>query len=299
MFRLLVTLMCLAAPAAAEVTVADDRRPQTFDAPPERVVALSWAMAEMLLGLEVTPVGVAETDGYATWVAAPPLPDGVADMGLRSEPNLEAIADAAPDLILASDQQQAGLDALGQIAPVMWFESFDAAQDNPAKARETFLTLGRLLDREAAARETLKEIDARTAAAGARVHAHFGGEVPPVVPVRLLTPAAVRVHGANSMATAALEGMGLTHADAGAPTDWGFTQRRVEDLSEYEDAIVLHIDPFPAGEELYDTPLWRFMPFVQADRFAVAEPVWTFGGALSVARLAEAFADALTELPVE
>ena len=284
MLRLAAFLLCLASPAISQ------------DAPPKRIAALSWGLAENLLALGVDPVAVADVEGYRTWVGTPGLPDTTRDVGLRAEPNLEALAEVAPDLILVSDQQKDIAAALRGIAEVWIVESFDAGQDNAAAARTALLDLGAKLGRTDEAHATLDDIDARIAAAGVRVREHFDGAPPPVLPIRLLTPTTVRVHGANGLALAALEGMGLTHPDPGEATAWGFVQRPVEDLAAYEDAAVINFVPFAGRDELYSTQLWSFMPFVRHGRFAEAGPVWTFGGALSVASLAEAMADALVSL---
>lgn len=268
----------------------------TRDAPPERIAALSWALAELVLELDMVPAGVADVDGYRTWVRQPELRPDVVDLGLRNEPNMQRLAELAPDLILASDQQADLLPRLERIAPVVLFRSFDAAQDNAAVSRETFRALARTLGREALAEERLAELDALIVAAGTRVRAHFGGPVPPILPIRFLSPESLRLHGANSMAKAALDGMGLEHAAPGPPTDWGFMQKRVEDLAAFDEAIVLNIEPFPEKKALHASRIWQFMPFVRDGRYAEVRPVWTFGGTFSVGYLADAFAEALLTL---
>lgn len=270
---------------------------QAEDDTPERIVALSWALAELLIELDTPPVGVADVAGYRQWVQSPSLPDGVADVGLRQEPNLERLVELAPNLILASDQQAGLLSMLERIAPVRLIEGFDAAQDNAGASRETYLDLARLTRRETLARKRLATLDARIAAAGARVRDHFIGAVPPILPIRLLTPETFRLHGANSMALAALTGMGLDHAEPGAPTDWGFVQKRIEALAEFDEAIVLQIGPFTEKEALSAKPIWQFMPFVRESRYAETRTAWTFGGVFSLGVLADAFADALLTLP--
>src|SRR5690606_22912571 len=74
----------------------------TLAAPPERIVALNWAATQSLLLLGISPVGVADKAGYATWVQEPELPEGVANVGTRVAPSLEAIAELKPDLIVTS-----------------------------------------------------------------------------------------------------------------------------------------------------------------------------------------------------
>ncbi|NNU82143.1 iron-siderophore ABC transporter substrate-binding protein [Halovulum dunhuangense] len=298
MLRILAFLAAFTTGASAQ-SLSDSRGLVALDAPPERIVALSWALAELLVELDVTPVGVADVEGYGTWVVQPALPEGVADMGLRNEPNLEQIAAVAPDLILASDQQSDVVPMLERIAPVAHFESFTAEHDNAAASRETYLALARMLGKEAEAEARLADLDARIAAAGERVATHFGGDVPPVLPIRLLSPTNLRLHGANSMAAAALSQMGLDHAAPGEPTDWGFVQRPVEDLAEFDSELVLAIEPFPQRDELFGTQLWQFMPFVRTGRFAEVRPVWTFGGVFSLGYIAEAFAESLMTIDPE
>lgn len=298
MLRLIAFFAFFASSTSAQ-TLTDSRGRVPLDAPPERIVALSWALTELLVELGVTPVGVADVEGYRTWVVQPALSGEVADVGLRNEPNLERIAALKPDLILASDQQADLLPALERIAPVAHFESFSADQDNAAASRATYLALARMLGRDREAEARLADLDARLAAAGARARAHFGGDVPPVLPIRLLSLTHLRLHGANSMAAAALAAMDLDHAAPGAPTDWGFVQRPVEDLAQFDAALVLAIEPFPQRDQLFGTHLWQYMPFVRAGRFAEVRPVWTFGGVFSLGHLAEAFAEALLTIDPE
>jgi iron complex transport system substrate-binding protein len=269
------------------------------DAPPMRIATLNWALAELVLELDMRPVGLADVAGYRKWVGQPDMPQGVADLGLRQEPNIERLADLAPDLILASDRQADLVPVLKRIAPVRVIRGFDAAQDNAAASRTAYLDLARDLDREDLARDRLAALDARIAAAGQRVRDHFGEDVPPILPIRLMTPESLRLHGANSMALAALRRMGLDHPAPGKPTDWGFVQKRIEDLAAYEHAIVLQIGPFADKDALAAKPIWQFMPFIRAGRYAETRPVWTFGGVFSLGYLADAFADALVTIDPE
>ncbi|MHA7827188.1 MAG: iron-siderophore ABC transporter substrate-binding protein [Roseovarius sp.] len=269
------------------------------EAAPQRVVSLSWALTELLIELDAPPVGAADVEGYRQWVAEPAVPDSVADVGLRNEPNFERIAALAPDLILASDQQADLVPLLERIAPVFHVESFDSGQDNAAVSRQTFLQLADRLGRREAALARLDQLDARIRAAGERVDDHFGENVPFVLPIRLLTPTTLRLLGENSMAKAALDAMGLVHPAPGEATDWGFVQRRVEELATFEDVIVLQIGPFAQKHALEETSMWRFMPFVQEGRFAQTRRVWTFGGVFSLGYLADAFAEALLEIEPE
>jgi iron complex transport system substrate-binding protein len=289
----LLSSMALSAQAG---DITGSRGTQSFAETPTRIATLSWALTELLVELDGPLIAVADIEGYNTWVVKPALPDGLADTGLRTEPNLEFLAEQNPDLILISDEQISFVEQLERIAPVVHFELYDAEQNNAEASRAAFLEIAQLLGEIGAATTKLAALDAGMLAAGERVKAHFGDAAPQVLPIRLLTETSLRLHGTNSMAMAALSGMGLEHAQPGNTTSWGFVQRRVKDLAEFESTAVVHIDPFAGADELYSSATWKFMPFVQADRYAIAEPSWTFGGVFSTGYLADAFADALIQL---
>lgn len=140
-------------------TVTDSRGEQTLDGPATDVVALEWAYVENLLAVDVTPVGAADTDGYASWVSAAPLPDSVTDVGLRQEPSVDQIANLAPDLIIVSeDNAQANLDQLEEIADVLVFTGTDTA-DNEAHMREEFTQVATAVGAEDEAQTVLDELD--------------------------------------------------------------------------------------------------------------------------------------------
>ena len=60
------------------VTLTDSfGRTVELDAPAERVAVLEWQQVEDVLSLCVTPVAIADVEGYGTWVTAEVLPEGV------------------------------------------------------------------------------------------------------------------------------------------------------------------------------------------------------------------------------
>lgn len=290
-------LLVSGAALAAAVTITDSRGPQTFEAPPQRVIALSWSAAEQLLELNVTPVAVADPEGYRTWVVRPALPGAVIGVGLRREPDLERIAMLEPDLILASDDQIGFVSHLEKIAPVLHFDTFRADHDNQRAARAVFRDLGRLLDREEEAAAKLAALDARLNNLAQQVRDHYDGTPPKVTVVRFVDDARVVIYGANAMSTFALEALGLETGYPLPATAWGLTMRPVRDLGGIEEGVVLAKRPFGKAEALFGKPLWKAMPFVRAERFRALPPTWSYGGALSVGYLAEVIADALMAPP--
>ncbi|PZR00109.1 MAG: iron-hydroxamate ABC transporter substrate-binding protein [Cereibacter sphaeroides] len=298
--RALIALALMALPAFADpVSVTDRRGPQTFDAPPARIATLDWSITEALLDLGVTPVGVAEPRSYADWVVEPTLPEGAVDLGLRAEPNLEALAALAPDAIVSADLDPALIPALERIAPVVIFDAFDAKHDNVQAARDIFLNLGALTGKRAEAEAMLAAQDREIDAIAARLADHFRSNHPKVTAIRLNDATSVYVNGANSVPEYVLARLGFQNELPQPVNRWGITLLRVDDLAAAENGIVLTIGPDMTGAALRKTPVWSFLPFVQAGRIAEVRPVWSYGGAMSQGRMAKAFEEALMTIPPE
>lgn len=92
---------------------------------PQRVVTLSEPTLDAALALGITPIGTVTGRGQST---VPnyllDVASDVALLGSVAQPNYEAIGAAKPDLILVDgtsiNNNQPALDALGQIAPVVY-----------------------------------------------------------------------------------------------------------------------------------------------------------------------------------
>ncbi|BES69237.1 iron-siderophore ABC transporter substrate-binding protein [Marinobacter nanhaiticus D15-8W] len=294
LLRLVVlSLGLLASFQTLAVTVTDARGEHTFDSVPQRIVTISWAMTENALELGIEPVGVADIEGYTTWVVRPPIPEGVADIGKRQEPSIERLAELEPDVIILSNGQEGLVDKLSQIAPVLYFDAFSAEQDNAETARDIFMEMARLFGKEALAREKLNAMDAEFGELESKLHAHFGETLPEVTGVRFFNQAIALVYGSNSMSQAALNKMGIQPAMTVPASQWGFAQRKIIELSKIKDGALLYFKPAPGVEDLFDSPLWQAMPVARAGRVAPVESTWSYGGALSVLYLARAQTEAL------
>ncbi|MES2432354.1 MAG: iron-siderophore ABC transporter substrate-binding protein [Pseudomonadota bacterium] len=297
--RALIALLCLIAlPALADpVTITDMRGQQTFAAPPQKIAALDWSITEALLDLGITPAGVAEPAAYADWVVNPPLPVGAVDLGLRAEPNLEALAALHPDVIITADIDPALVPALQQIAPVVVFQAFDIVQDNPTAAKEIFRQLATLTGTQALAEQKLAAQEVELDAIAKRLADHFGAPLPMVTTVRLNDATSAYVNGTNSMPEYVLARLGFSNELPQPKSRWGITLLKAEDLAAAKTGIVLAIGPDMGGSALRQTPIWAFLPFVKAGRMADVAPVWSYGGALSITRLAHGFEAALLTVP--
>lgn len=288
---LLLTLLFSAA-LRAETVLTHEAGELRFDTPPQRIVALNWAMTETLLGLGVTPIAVAEPEGYRTWANHPPLPEGVLDVGNRREPNLEAISEARPDLILVSGDLQSMLPAFEAIAPTAVYTLFKPDQDAAKRAAEVTREIAEGLGRPEAGEALLADVDQQLAADAHRLR-EAGYADQPVLLMSFLDERSLRVHAPNALLSSALEDLGLRNAWDGDSNFWGFATIDLTQLGRFPDAHFLIIQPTPPGlqQALENNPLWQALKPVQAGRVTELPPVWTFGSVLTRARMG----DVLTE----
>lgn len=299
LFLSLMLLLSFSEGVAAQVSITDSRGVQTFEQVPERVVALSWSMMEQALNLNIEPVGMADPQGYENWVVQPSLPAQIADVGLRHEPNLERIAQLQPQVILISDDQIDIVDKLESIAPVVHFTSFSEDHDNVQVSRDNYLALSALFDQQLLAQQRILAMDARISELGAEVKAHFSQSPPAVTVVRFLDTSRVAVYGDNSATSHVLTEFGIESEIQIPASTWGLALRKVPELGEVESGHLMSILPFEQSATLYDTTLWKAMPFNLAGRYHELPSMWTYGGALATGRIAELIAAELLAIEVE
>ena len=268
----------------------------TLSSPPERIVALNWAATETLLLLGVEPVGVADLQGYRTWVQEPELPDGVANVGTRVAPSLEAIAELKPDLIITSSEMSPASDLLTRIAPTLVISVYKQGHQPFEKAQELLLTLGDILNQEARADAVLADIDQTLTEQKQRL-ANAGVDDRPVALVNFMDDRHVRVYAPNGLYQTTLDALGLENAWPHEGNFWGFSMIGLEAIAPKTESRIVVIEPTLPGlaDDLADSPFWTYLPPVKREQVYQIEPVWPFGGVYPVKRLAASLADALID----
>lgn len=268
----------------------------TLEEPPKRIVSLNWAATEALLLLGVTPVGVADRDGYEVWVGKPELPDGVANVGTRVAPSLEAIAQLEPDLIVTSSEMAPAANLLERIAPTYVVSVYKSGSRPFARARDMLTTLADMLDREERARAVLDDIEETLATQRARLE-QAGLTERPVALVNFLDDRHVRIYTPNGLYQSTLNALGLENAWHNKGNYWGFSVIGLEALAPYEDSRIVVINPTPPGlaDALAGSPFWTYLPAVQREQVYQIDAVWPFGGVYPVKRLAVMLTDSLLQ----
>jgi ferric hydroxamate transport system substrate-binding protein len=290
-----------AAAGTAAITIVDDRGETVeLDAPAEDIVALEWNTAENLVALGVMPVGVADVDGYTTWVKSEELDDSVTDVGMRGEPSIDAIAGLAPDLVVTtSDLPESAISQIEEFAPVLVVRGADAS-NGVGQMEQNLENIAIATGREAEAATILAGFDDKVAEGRAALEAAglagteftmsdawaSGGQV------------SIRPFAQGSLLSDVTEELGLVNAWPGeGDADYGLASTDVEGLTVLGDVSFLYIasvEQDPYQNELAGNAVWTSLPFVQAGNVhRLPDGIWMFGGPSSMNDYIDAVVDTL------
>jgi len=270
-------------------TVTDALGPVDVPVAPRRVVTLDQYAFEAATALDAPVVG-AVANGPMTDPAGPvaALLDGVERVGSVGEPNLEAIAALAPDLILGGFPNDSALDGqLKQIAPAWLGIAFETS----AQWKEIVTAVGATLGRDEDAAALLAEYAQRAQRTGAGLPAEL--TVSSVRPY----PGVVRVYGAATFAGVVCADAGIDLTVPAVPADRFGADLSPELIGELTADVLIvwtanEDDPAAALDQLTASPLWSTLPAVRGDRVVFGGQYW-LGGGLYAAR---AVLDDLTAL---
>jgi iron complex transport system substrate-binding protein len=234
-------------------------------------------------------VGLAETRGYREWVSVPSLPDSVAEIGLRSTPNLEMVASLRPDIILSTPQFAAIEPVLGSIAPVLSLATFTDNLQPLAKAEENTVRLGQMLGHEDAAQKLINGL----AADVDRLRLAARGKARKIVVVAFHDDRHIWVFTKGSLYADVMSRAGLANAWTATSNSWGIANASVDELVGLEEAALVIVEPVPISLRLklqarQPGTLVGEMEIFRSGRYRIIPPNWGFGGLTSAARFARA-----------
>lgn len=286
------------------VTLTDSfDRTVELDKPAERVAVLEWQQTEAILSLCLTPVAVADAEGFTTWDTAEELPADVVDVGTRQEPNLGTLFDTNPDLVIV-EAYTAEDDIIKQLekydVPVLATKGADA-EDPIANMKSTFELIAQATGREERAADVIEDFDdalaegqEAVADAGVEEFVYFDGWVQG-------GNVAIRPFGQGSFIGEIGEELGMTNAWTGKVDEaYGLGQTDIEGMTELGDATFFYTGTEdPAGSvmaELEKNKIWQSIPAVAEGRsHAFPAGIWTFGGPRSGEQVIDAYVDLLSE----
>ncbi|WP_244498012.1 ABC transporter substrate-binding protein [Aureimonas sp. AU40] len=260
-----------------------------------KVVALEWNSTEILLLLGLVPAGVAEREGYASWVSiASDELAAVPDLGRRQQPSLEAISRLQPDLILASAFRHRSIEAeLSAIAPTTLIADNPADLDMLAALRAATREIGALVGRAGEADRILADVETRLAGLAER-HGAAAASRPLLVAQPLPGVARLRVFTSNAALAQCLARVGFPPPPFAEPQPFGFTTLGLEQLAALpaETHLVLLDAELPPA--LTASPLWPLLPMMASGHVTpTGGKPWPFGAFGSLMRSVESVVGAL------
>lgn len=280
-------------------------RTVTLDQPAERVAVLEWQQIEDVLTLCLTPVAVADADGYRTWNSAEELPESVESVGTRQEPNLDALFATEPDLVIveAYTRDDAIIDQLEEYGIPVLATIGANAEDPIAQMLDTFDLIAQATGREERAEVVTEEFEQHLADAKAEVE----GATPEVSDFVYFDGyvdggnVSIRPFGQGSLVGELGEELGLTNAWTGeVDPAYGLGQTDIEGMTTVGDANFFYTGTEdPDYESFIDAaesnPAWASIPAVAEGRVtAFPAGIWTFGGPRSAEQIIDAYVAAIT-----
>lgn len=245
--------------------------------PPRRVLVISTGQLDALLALGVLPVGATRGDnaGLVPSYLATAFPEragelaSMADLGLRTAPNLEAIAKAKPDLILAN---KAGVEdlapQLSRIAPTV------LTQGTGVNWKQDLLLVAHALGRAQQAQRLLDTFHSDAVALGARM------ATKPTVSFLRITAGRMRVFGVPSFTGSIAEDTGLPRPPA---QTFGATSQDIsrEELAKADGGRIFY-GVQGGASDLLTSDLWKPLG---GHATAVDDDVWYLNAGPVAARL--------------
>ncbi|MDQ1048188.1 iron-siderophore ABC transporter substrate-binding protein [Streptomyces sp. V4I2] len=271
-------------------TVTHFQGKTTLKAEPQKIAVLSTGQLDDLLSLGIVPTAGTRADnaGLVPDYLADAFPAytsqlaGMTDAGTRQAPNLESLAVAEPDLILANDSLGDLYPKLSKIAPTV------ITAGNGINWKRDLLLVGEAVGKGEAAQKMLDDITADAAEQGADL-----GD--PTVSMVRFTPDRTRMFGVSSFTGSIAVDMGLSRPksqqftaiseDIGpesidtADGDWIF-------YSVQGDASETDAAGGPPSGGVVAGPLWKSMKAVEAGQAVkVDDDPWYLNAGPSAARL--------------
>ncbi len=277
----LITTGCSTTTAAeGSAPVSDDSRytvehamgATEFDGVPERIVVLDSPQLDALVALGVTPVGAPEIGpgrGFPAYLADDL--DGTEPVGFIAEPDVDAIANLAPDLIIGSKvRHEAVYDELSAIAPTVFSE------DTGTNWTEQAVLTAAAVNQTDEMDDLIKVVQDRAAEVGADVEA--AGTTASIVRFRADN---FRLYGPGTFSGSLLTDMGF---DLGADRDWNeysMMELSPELYEQIDGDVVFYMSPGgdpTATTQAQITGLWAAQPGPAADKaFEVEDDTWMVG----------------------
>lgn len=250
---------------------------------PQRVVTLYQGATDVVVALGIEPVGVVES-----WVEKPVYKylrddlEGVQQLGLENQPNLEEIYKLEPDVIIASQTRHEDIyETLSQIAPTVVGEPL-------YDWKATLELVGETLNMESEAQKLFDNWEARVA----DFKEKMGDRLPIEVTITNFRADHARIFY-KGYAGLILEDLGFTRPEGHDVDSWGVQLTSKESIPDMNADLIFN---FNSGtdtaaiqqtyEEWTSHPLWQNLDAVKNDQvYHVNEVEWNSAGGYITANM--------------
>ncbi|WP_246031818.1 ABC transporter substrate-binding protein [Salibacterium salarium] len=251
---------------------------------PEKVVTLYQGANDTAAALGVEPVGIVES-----WTEKPIYKylrddlEGTEIIGEETQPNLEAIAEMDPDVIIANKTRHEDIyEDLSAIAPTVMGEAV-------YKWEDTLNIMGQALNMQEEADELLASYEERIAT----FQEKMGEELPIEASITNFRADHARIFYMG-FAGRVLEDAGFERPEGHDNTDeWGIKLSSKESIPEADAEVIFNFNSGTETEQIEETfeewtdhPLWQELEAVENDQVhMVDEETWNAGGGVLAANL--------------
>ncbi|MDT0343258.1 ABC transporter substrate-binding protein [Streptomyces litchfieldiae] len=247
---------------------------------PERVVVLDTGELDTAITLGITPVGAVETDTGTMFLDYLPQDqlEGIENVGAITQPNLEAINELNPDLIIGSkirDEQR--YDELSQIAPTVFTETVGAPW------QENFLLHAEALGKSEEAAAVVEEYEAHVAEVTEAIGGPEAAAGTEVSMLRFIEGGNTRLYGEENFIGTILSDVGLGRPAITQEAENGFAVEVSPEQVDQADGDIIFYTSYGSTEgsgedEAVGGPLWDDLTAVQNERaFRVNDQLWFLG----------------------
>ncbi|SMG17565.1 ABC transporter substrate-binding protein [Agreia pratensis] len=236
----------------------------TLEAAPKKVVVISTGQADALLTLGVVPTGSTSGDGadmipsylYKAFPDDKSALDAVTYVGSRFEPNVETIANLAPDLIVMSS---AGKDATALYASLSAIAPTVVTQGTGLYWKQDFLLLADAIGKTQQAEQWLDDYQDDAKAFGATV------EGAPTVSFLRKNADRTRIFGVASFSGSVAEDAGLARPESQQFTNDTSVDISSEQLDQADADWIFYGVQGGDDTQLTSLPLWPTLNAVDDD----------------------------------
>lgn len=254
-------------PAANAIDLSRDDLGRAVTVPenPQRIVAMSPTIVELMYAVGATPVGRPSSANFPEQAAALP------DFGTSYQPSAEAIVAMQPDLIIADALIQGPtIEDLARLGVPVFAIEVDSFEEVLHGLR----VVGALTNRAEAAEQKVTELETKLDGIEAKIPA----EKPKVLIVVGAGPTQVFAARSDSYAGSLVELLGAENVAASEPETFrlpGFGEYSLEKIVQADPDIIIAISPGQPNvttQALSRSPVWSSLKAVQNNQVHEVSP---------------------------